>query len=86
MGNVEADFRGGDDVILTDAVNGMNDDQIKQAVEWLAKNDVFKQSGIADGAVKTKMDLLLNLDRFPSATKTQIVESLKAGENPFEDY
>ena len=86
MGNAEGEFRGCDDVALSNAINGMSDEEVQQAIAHLAKTGVFAKSGIADGSVKTKFDLQMNLDKFPKETKEEIIAALQAGENPFEDY
>ena len=85
MGNAEGEFRGGDDVALSNAINAMNEEELQQAIAHLAKTGVFKASGIADDSVKTKYDLQMNLEKFPKEKKEEIIAALQLGENPFED-
>ena len=84
MGNAEGDFRGGNDVVLTNAIENMSDDEVNQAIAYFSKNGVFKASGLEEGSVTSKFDLLTNLDKFPEDTKEDIIAAMKNGENPFE--
>ena len=83
MGNAEGEFRGGDDVILTDAINKMEDAELNKCIEWLDKNGVFESAGCAKAT--SKMDLLMNLGSFDAQVKSDIITSMKAGEDPFPD-
>ena len=83
MGNAEGEFRGGDDVVLTKAIEGMEDAELNRCIEWLDRNEVFKNAGCAKAA--SKMDLVMNLGSFDAQVKSDIVTAIKAGEDPFPD-
>ena len=77
--NAKANFRGDDDVILTAAINGMDE----------AEFEAFLQEGEACGkfdasAFDTKAKLIAALSGFSEADKKAVIENLKAGKGAFD--
>ena len=77
--NAKANFRGDDDVILTAAINGMDDAEF---ASFLEEGEACGKFDAKD--LDTKAKILAALGGFSEAEKKAVVENLKAGKGPFD--
>ena len=74
MGTVEAEFRGGSDVVLEAAIKGCSAD------DWPKVNEKMKEIGLFTKDYAKASDALLDLGSMDAGKKDEIAEELKDGE------
>ena len=74
MGEVEAEFRGGSDVILEAAIKGCS------AEDWPKVNAKMKELGLFKSDYASATDALLDLGNLDADLKEEVAEQIKEGE------